>query len=176
MYLNFIYDRTKTGHIEAKSYKYLHNISKEIFETSHFGTQSSNDLKKSCTAIEQVQKLLHTENSFDKETAVNDIDTFMFAGSSDVTMGISNCILLLAMYPHVQERLFLDMKSLFTTPLEKVTDQKLLQLPYLTMVVKECLRLLPVNPIVAREVIQDTKIGTLILIQFFTNFNDLIIF
>lgn len=73
-------------------------------------------------------------------------------------------LVMLAMHPEIQERLYQEISSEFSNPTKcNVTAEGLEKCVYLDMIVKETLRLFPPIPIITRSVIADTKIGNFVL-------------
>lgn len=74
-------------------------------------------------------------------------------------MTTSFCVLMMAMHPEIQERVLEEMRSVFESAEEPVTQDHISQLSYLTMVLYETLRLFPITPFIAREVQEDIQLG-----------------
>jgi cytochrome P450 len=70
----------------------------------------------------------------------------------------------MALHPHIQEKIFKELQTVFRSVHEEVTDEHLKQLTYLDMVVKETLRFWPPVPFIARRVGQDMELGRLRLL------------
>lgn len=73
--------------------------------------------------------------------------------------------LLIAMHPHVQETLVEELENVFETADEEVTEEKMSQLIYLDMIIKEALRFWTHIPYVARYLSEDIQIGETINIK-----------
>lgn len=52
---------------------------------------------------------------------------------------------LMAFYPDVQEKLCKELQEVFATQDEEVTEEKLNQLPYMDMVIKEVMRFVKIE-------------------------------
>lgn len=72
-------------------------------------------------------------------------------------------MVLTAIHPEVQQKVYDEIKSVFKTVDEDVTDEHIEQLLYLEMVIKECLRFWTIAPISARTAMKDIKIGKFLL-------------
>ncbi len=85
------------------------------------------------------------------EDILNNINTFMFAGSDTSSLSVTWILYLLSVYPEVQDRLRAELLSIApTAPLESLAQDeiaslyaKIAELPYLENVVRETLRLIP---------------------------------
>lgn len=77
-----------------------------------------------------------------------EVDTFMFEGHDTTTSGITFTVYHLAMNPHIQEKVFHEIKSIMgNDPSTSFTYNNLQDLKYLEMVIKESLRLHPSVPV-----------------------------
>ena len=104
------------------------------------------------------------------EDILNNVNTFMFAGSDTSSLTVTWTIWLLAQHPEIQERLRAE---LFSAVPDSVTDISQLSeeeihalynvistLPLLDNVVKECVRLIPPVHSSIRVATQDDEIPT----------------
>ncbi|KAL1937797.1 hypothetical protein VTO73DRAFT_12816 [Trametes versicolor] len=102
------------------------------------------------------------------EDILNNINTFLFAGSDTSSLTVTWLIYLLAKYPEVQERLRTELRFVApTVPLESLTQDEIAsvyalvaELPYLENVVKETLRLIPPVHSSIRVATQDDVVPT----------------
>lgn len=72
-------------------------------------------------------------------------------------------ILLVAMHPNVQERLFQELRTVFTSQDEDMIYEHMQQLPYLDQVIKEVLRLYPVGPFMVRRTTADIQLSNCVI-------------
>ncbi|XP_050341870.1 probable cytochrome P450 313a4 isoform X2 [Bactrocera neohumeralis] len=68
------------------------------------------------------------------------------------------CLVLLAMHPEIQERLFQEIRSVFPDEITSVEYDDLKKLPYLDMCVSEALRLVPPAAFIGRQTVHDTEL------------------
>lgn len=71
------------------------------------------------------------------------------------------CMLMLALHPEIDQKLYDEIKDYSNNGMNELDYETVKKMPYLDMVVKETLRLLPVVPIVGRQCIQDVELGNL---------------
>lgn len=101
-----------------------------------------------------LDQILENEEMFTPEEVRDSILTFMSA-SETWTNFISHTLLLLAINADIQERLYAEIKKHIHCD-DHIKDSLLLaKMPYLDMVIKEALRLMPAVPIMAREAMED---------------------
>jgi cytochrome P450 len=84
---------------------------------------------------------------------------FVFQGFESISTSLELFSLFLSFYPEVQDKMFAEVQSVFSTKDEEVTKDHLKQLVYLDMVVKEVMRLWPPIPFIARCSSEDMQIG-----------------
>ncbi|KAI0797949.1 cytochrome P450 [Abortiporus biennis] len=86
------------------------------------------------------------------EEILNNISTYLFAGTDTTGMGLTWTLLLLAMYPDVQTRLrnellsicpSISLETLSAEDIQSLFDNSIANLQYLDNVIKESLRLIP---------------------------------
>ncbi|KAH9891880.1 cytochrome-450 hydroxylase [Cubamyces lactineus] len=102
------------------------------------------------------------------EDILNNINTFLFAGSDTSSLTVTWLLYLLAKYPDVQERLRTELRSVTpAVPLEALTQDEIAtlyaviaELPYLENVIKETLRLIPPVHSSIRVATQDDVVPT----------------
>lgn len=120
---------------------------------------------------------MHSKGIIDDQAIKDQVNLAIFAGNDTSALTISNAILLLAMHPHVQERLFEEVDRVFGgLPLDApITYEHVVQLTYTEQVIKESLRLFPVSPYVLRFCKADTKIsnctiprGAVVIVSLYT--------
>ncbi|XP_055590892.1 probable cytochrome P450 313a4 [Uranotaenia lowii] len=106
------------------------------------------------------------------EEMAHHVDEVIYAGFDTTAISISNVILLLAMHPEVQERVYQEVMAVCPDPNVEITQEDCYKLVYTDMVIKETMRLYPVVPLLVRSLTADLKLddqftllkGTLIAI------------
>ncbi|XP_072159665.1 cytochrome P450 4C1-like [Bemisia tabaci] len=118
---------------------------------------------------------IYTYSDTDK---IDEALTFMIAGSE--TTAQTNCfvLLMLAIHPEYQEKVFEEQYNIFGDADTPITPDDLDKMEYLEQVMKETLRLFPVVPLSARHAEEDTKLtqnyvlpagATAVIFTFFTH-------
>ncbi|XP_040159832.1 probable cytochrome P450 313a4 [Anopheles arabiensis] len=106
--------------------------------------------------IEQLQN----SAMLDSAAMEQELNTIIFAGNETSAMTVANTILLLAMHPHVQEKLFEEIRLLCGAEEEQsIGYETLNRLTYMELVLKESLRLLPIAAVVGRRTTAEVDLG-----------------
>lgn len=88
---------------------------------------------------------------------------FSIAGNETSALTLSYTILLLAMYPDIQERLYSELRSVYDTQDEETSYERVQKLTYLDLVLKESMRMFPVAPFIVRTATADTPVSSCII-------------
>ncbi|XP_049536656.1 cytochrome P450 4d1-like [Anopheles darlingi] len=89
-----------------------------------------------------------------------EVDTFMFEGHDTTTSAISFLFYSLAYNPHVQQKVFEEVRNIIGDDRsEPITMAKLNEMHYLELVIKETLRLYPSVPMFGRKMMENTEIN-----------------
>ena len=118
---------------------------------------------KSNTSVE-----LPPEQRISDADILNNINTFMFAGTDTTSLALTWILYLLAVYPDAQDRLRTELLSVAPpTPVDALTLDEvqslyasISSLPYLENVIRETLRLIPPVHSSIREAMRDDVVPT----------------
>lgn len=108
--------------------------------------------------INQLFRLLFA-GQFDEQTVKEQLETILISGSETSALSVSYIILMLAMHPEIQERLYDELHSLYTAQDEETTYEHMQRLTYMEQIIKETLRLFPVGPFIVRRTNADVTIS-----------------
>lgn len=86
--------------------------------------------------IDRLLRLVH-EGKIDDQTAIDEVESMLIGGSETSSGTASFVILLLAMHPEVQERVYQELCTVYKTQDEDTTHEQLQQLSYLDRVIRE---------------------------------------
>ncbi|XP_055611181.1 probable cytochrome P450 313a4 [Uranotaenia lowii] len=92
------------------------------------------------------------------EEMAHHMDEVIYAGFDTTAITISNVILLLAMHPEVQERVYQEVMAVCPDPNVEITQEDCHELVFTEMVIKETMRLYPVVPLLVRSLTADLKL------------------
>ncbi|XP_053691284.1 cytochrome P450 4c21-like [Sabethes cyaneus] len=172
LHAEFIY-RLKTDYKEEESmreeaYKYADEIFQDTLKRRAKQSEivvSSNrdDYRKPQIFIDQMLNL-HDEKVLSDIEVIQNVYTMIAAGSdtSGIEMGI--IAQLLAMYPHLQEKVYQEIREVFPAGAElHFTTENLRQLRYMEMFIKESLRLFPVGPNIGRKTMGDIELDGMVV-------------
>ncbi|XP_005360744.1 cytochrome P450 4F5 [Microtus ochrogaster] len=153
LYVDFLYYRTADGRRFLKACDLVHNFTDAVIRERRrtLSSQSVDEFLKSRTkskTLDFIDVLLLAKDEHGKELSDEDIraeaDTFMFGGHDTTASGLSWILYNLARHPEYQERCRQEVQELLRDrEPEEIEWDDLAQLPFLTMCIKESLRLHP---------------------------------
>nr|XP_019562028.2 cytochrome P450 4c21-like [Aedes albopictus] len=88
---------------------------------------------------------------FSDTEIVHNVYTMLTAGSETTGRSVAYACLLLAVYPDIQEKVYNEIMEKYSDCTQPLTIDTLAELTYLDAFLKECHRLYPVAPYIARE-------------------------
>ncbi|XP_035301477.1 cytochrome P450 4F2 isoform X4 [Cricetulus griseus] len=172
LHLDMLYRLTPDGRRFYKACRLVHDFTDAVIQErrrtlpSHGGDDVIKAKSKSKT-LDFIDVLLLSKDEDGKELSDEDIraeaDTFMFRGHDTTASGLSWILYNLAKHPEYQERCRQEVQELFkgreSMDIEWSCDvflrDDLAQLPFLTMCIKESLRLHPPVTVISRCCTQD---------------------
>ncbi|KAJ6637206.1 Cytochrome P450 4C1 [Pseudolycoriella hygida] len=116
-------------------------------------------IKESRNFVDECIRLSVTQKGFNNEDCIIESITMLLAGFETTAGTVSNAILLLAMHPEYQEKVYDEIKNCLPTNENTVTADLINQLNYTDRLIKETLRLFPIIPLITRIATTDVKIG-----------------
>lgn len=108
--------------------------------------------------IDRLFQLVH-EHKMDDQTAIVEVENMLIGGTETSSSSVAYVILLLAMHPDIQERVYEELRTVYKTQVEETTHEQLQQLNYLDRVIKEGMRLFPAGPFLVRRSKADIQIS-----------------
>ncbi|XP_023220300.1 cytochrome P450 4V2-like [Centruroides sculpturatus] len=174
LWIDFVFFCTSIGKQFLRHVEGLNTFSEQIFveKQQEFCRKKDeeSDLNLNDNVYTEIRQrkafmdlLLHyyfRERSITKEDVLNEINFFMFAGHDTTTFNLSWTLYLLGLHPDVQKKLQDEIDSVFGEEKDSpVQSEHLKHFKYLDCVIKEVLRLYPSVPFIARDLLEDTKVG-----------------
>uniref|UniRef100_A0A8D2JMH8 Cytochrome P450 family 4 subfamily F member 3 n=1 Tax=Sciurus vulgaris TaxID=55149 RepID=A0A8D2JMH8_SCIVU len=168
MHMDFLYHLSPNGQRFRKACRLVHDFTDAVIkERRHTlpdqGVSDFLKAKAESKTLDFIDVLLLTKDEDGKKLSDEDIraeaDTFMFEGHDTTASGLSWVLYNLARHPEYQERCRQEVRELLRDrdPKEIGWDD-LAQLPFLTMCIKESLRLHPPVTVISRRCTQDVAL------------------
>ncbi|XP_048198454.1 cytochrome P450 4F6-like [Perognathus longimembris pacificus] len=165
LHTDFLYYLTTDGRRFRKACRLVHNFTNAIIQKRRHtltiqGTEDCLKAKAKSRTLDFIDVLLLAKDEDGKPLSDEDIraeaDTFMFGGHDTTASGLSWVLYNLAKHPEHQERCRQEVQELLRDrePKEMEWDD-LARLPFLTMCIKESLRLHPPVTVISRCCTQD---------------------
>ncbi|XP_049278494.1 cytochrome P450 4C1-like isoform X2 [Anopheles funestus] len=139
---------------EVKALKEFCRPAKTILHEKRTTGMLSECSDKPFSLVDQLQS-----TTLDSEAIEKEIIAIIFAGNETSALTVANTILLLAMHPEVQGKLFNELRINCGLEVENINNETLNRLTYMEMVLKESLRFLPIVPLVARKISEEIDLG-----------------
>ncbi|XP_041976592.1 cytochrome P450 4c21-like [Aricia agestis] len=133
------------------AHKILHLRLEEIKRHSRLGIKEADQRLK-----EGIFDAIINSN-LDEEAKREEI-IVLIVGTDLVGLSLGFTMMLLGMYPEVQNRVYRELQDIFGGSDRPVTKEDLAKLTYVDMVIKESLRLYPPVPVIARKVLKDVAL------------------
>nr|XP_012613823.1 phylloquinone omega-hydroxylase CYP4F2-like [Microcebus murinus]XP_020140109.1 phylloquinone omega-hydroxylase CYP4F2-like [Microcebus murinus] len=165
VHTDFLYSLTRDGRRFRQACRLVHDFTDAVIKERRStlpgqGGDDSLKAKAKAKTLDFIDVLLLSKDEDGKELSDEDIraeaDTFMFEGHDTTASGLSWVLYHLARHPEHQERCRQEVRELLRgREPEEIEWDDLAQLPFLTMCIKESLRLHPAVPIISRRCTQD---------------------
>uniref|UniRef100_A0A2I3HCR5 Cytochrome P450 family 4 subfamily F member 2 n=1 Tax=Nomascus leucogenys TaxID=61853 RepID=A0A2I3HCR5_NOMLE len=165
LHIDFLYYLTHEGQRFRRACRLVHDFTDAVIQERRrtLPSQGVDDFlqaKAKSKTLDFIDVLLLSKDEDGKKLSDEDIraeaDTFMFEGHDTTASGLSWVLYHLAKHPEYQERCRREVQELLKDREPKEIEwDDLAQLPFLTMCIKESLRLHPPVPVISRRVTQD---------------------
>ncbi|XDA76309.1 hypothetical protein R6Z07M_006425 [Ovis aries] len=165
LYMDFLYYLTSDGQRFRKACRLVHDFTDAVIQERRRTLPKENvddflKAKAKTKTLDFIDVLLLTKDEDGKGLSDEDIraeaDTFMFEGHDTTASGLSWILYNLAKHPEYQERCRQEVQDLLRDRESKEIEwDDLAQLPFLTMCIKESLRLHPPVTSISRRCTQD---------------------
>uniref|UniRef100_A0A8C0W3G7 Leukotriene-B4 omega-hydroxylase 3 n=1 Tax=Castor canadensis TaxID=51338 RepID=A0A8C0W3G7_CASCN len=169
LHMDFLYQLTPNGQRFRKACRLVHKFTDAVIQERHrtLPDEGLDDFllaKTKTKTLDFIDVLLLTKDEDGKTLSDEDIraevDTFMFGGHDTTASGLSWILYNLARHPEYQERCRQEVQELLRDrDPEEIEWDDLAQLPFLTMCIKESLRLHPPVTAISRCCSQDVALS-----------------
>ncbi|XP_044737542.1 cytochrome P450 4C1-like [Chrysoperla carnea] len=159
----FLWNLTSQGRRQSECLKILHDFADAVIqERKHKLQQNITDENNNEEDNRKLKPFLDImlesdEPLTDKEIR-DEVSTFLFAGHDTSSTNINWTLFLLGNYPHIQDRVYEELNSIFNGSKRHATNDDLIEMKYLEMCIKESLRMYPSAPRISRVITEDTNI------------------
>ncbi|EHB14339.1 Cytochrome P450 4A4 [Heterocephalus glaber] len=153
---DIIYSLSSNGQLFKQACKLAHEHTDRVIKQRKSQLQNERELEK----IKRKRRLdfldillfakMDDGNGFSNKDLRAEVDTFMFEGHDTTASGISWILYALAAHPEHQQKCREEVQTILGDE-ASITWEHLDQMPYMTMCIKEALRLYPPVPSVSRE-------------------------
>lgn len=143
-----------------KMEEYYNNNKNTIPDMQQTSIDANSDapFKSPQILIDQLSRLFYA-GKFSEELVKEQIETVIIAGNETSGLTVSYAVLMLAMHPEIQERLFEELERVCDSADEYLSCERIQQLAYLDCVLKEVMRMFPVAPFIVRCCTADTNLS-----------------
>ncbi|XP_029732671.2 cytochrome P450 4C1 [Aedes albopictus] len=157
----FLYRLTPSYKVELQQVAKLRALSKEIVQAREVlrgkTPPSNNDCTNTEILIDRLERLTYGTGELDYATMMDNIDTFLFASVDTTSSTVASTLLMMAMHPEVQERVYREVAQVIPAG-DYVALEDLPKLAYLDQVIKETMRLIPVATILNRVCTEELQV------------------
>ncbi|XP_072457294.1 ultra-long-chain fatty acid omega-hydroxylase isoform X1 [Notamacropus eugenii] len=166
-HLDFIYYRTADGRRFKEACDTVHHFTTEVIQErrqtlNKQGPEAWLKSKQGKT-LDFIDVLLLAKDEDGKQLSDEDIraeaDTFMFEGHDTTSSGLSWALFNLARHPEYQEKCREEIQEIMKgRETEEIEWDDLAQMPFITMCIKESLRIFPPVTLISRRCTEDIKL------------------
>ncbi|XP_068989721.1 cytochrome P450 4C1-like isoform X1 [Neodiprion pinetum] len=172
-----IFNRTQTGKEQNKHIKTMHNFTSNVIQRKRkallnrntkktavkYGEDTESDSPSERKAfLDLLMQLTDDKMKFSDSELREEVDTMIAAGSDTTSNTVSFVMLMLASYPDIQEKAYLELCEIYgsyDSNKRIVTYEDLPRMRYLELVIKETMRVLPIIALITRTITDDLEIG-----------------
>ncbi|XP_027706736.1 cytochrome P450 4F22 isoform X1 [Vombatus ursinus] len=166
-HLDFIYYRTADGRRFKEACDTVHHFTTEVIQERRRALNKQGAeawlRSKQGKTLDFIDVLLLAKDEDGKQLSDEDIraeaDTFMFEGHDTTSSGLSWVLFNLARHPEYQEKCREEIQEIMRgRETEEIEWDDLTQMPFITMCIKESLRLFPPVTLISRRCTEDIKL------------------
>ncbi|XP_049876095.1 cytochrome P450 4c21-like [Pectinophora gossypiella] len=138
----------------------LNKRRKELEERARITEENTEETSKAkfLPFCDMLLSLSESDPVFTRRQLVYELSTIMAAGHDTVSHVLTMSLIMIGSHPHVQDKLYDEIRAIFGASKRAVTKDDLCQLRYCEAVINETLRLYPAAPLVARDADKDLDI------------------
>ncbi|XP_050674365.1 cytochrome P450 4C1-like [Leptidea sinapis] len=166
LFFDFIFAFTRNAFVQNRIVKNLHeftdNIIRERKELYSRGLVDVDEVLNNNGRLAMLDLLLQeeTQGRIDMQGIREEVDTFMFEGHDTTAMALSFILMRIANEPEAQNKIFDEIQSIFGESNRLPITEDLNKMKYLDCCIKECLRLYPSVPFIARYLTEEIELSS----------------
>ncbi|XP_011692766.1 PREDICTED: cytochrome P450 4c21-like isoform X2 [Wasmannia auropunctata] len=125
-----------------------------------------NEEKRTHKTFFDIQMDACSKENFTRKEISDNVLTMLLSSSDTIIATMNYVLFILANFPKIQEKIYEEMLEIYGTETVKSAPIKyhdLQNMHYLDRVIKETLRMFPTIPIIGRQVMEDLKIGEVMI-------------
>ncbi|XP_040155062.1 cytochrome P450 4V2-like isoform X2 [Anopheles arabiensis] len=173
-HIDWVYKHTNNCKIESASRAACYSVVDKVLASRRSALE--NEFYEANDSPAMLDRLLsvNEDGPLSDTEIVQNIYSIVGAGNDTTAHSLGHTCLFLAMHPAVQRKLYQELRDVFYSADEHITEEKLKQLSYMECVIKESLRLAPPGATVAREAQEDLTVegqliprGTTVVVSLF---------
>ncbi|XP_037032840.1 cytochrome P450 4V2-like [Bradysia coprophila] len=156
-----LYTLTPNGRKSRIMIKNMHEFTEQIIAKRKRTLSMSDDPvnKKQMSLLELLLDIHERGDGLSLKEIQYQLDTFVFGGHDTVSNTVAFCLVCLANYTDIQQRLRAEINQTIDHKSIDITAEHLACLPYLDMIIKETLRMYTPIPFTGRQLNEDCNFG-----------------
>uniref|UniRef100_A0A914XXN3 Cytochrome P450 n=1 Tax=Panagrolaimus superbus TaxID=310955 RepID=A0A914XXN3_9BILA len=173
-YPDIIFNLFGAGSDQKKCVKLLHEFTTTAIEKRKALIQAAGGLEKFMEeknessghrkmAFLDLMLQMVEKGDLDRDGLQEEVDTFVFEGHDTTSAAMNFFLHLMGANPEIQERVHREIDDVIGDSVRDLTFDDIGRLRYLEACLKETLRMYPSVPMIARQCVEDTKVGNHIL-------------
>ncbi|XP_013134893.1 PREDICTED: cytochrome P450 4C1-like [Papilio polytes] len=168
LYADFFFNLSALAKKQNKYLSIVHNFTRNVIKErkkyvkdngiclSNTINGNNNDYlniysKKRRTAMLDLLILAEKDGLIDSAGIEEEVDTFMFEGHDTTAAALTYCLMLIANYPDIQNKIVAELKDIYGETKRAPTIEDLNAMRYLERCIKEAIRLYPPVPFISRK-------------------------
>ncbi|VVC90000.1 unnamed protein product [Leptidea sinapis] len=166
LFFDFIFAFTRNAFVQNRIVKNLHEFTDTIIrerkELYSRGLVDVDEVLNNNGRLAMLDLLLQeeTRGRIDMRGIREEVDTFMFEGHDTTAMALSFILMRIANEPEAQNKIFDEIQSIFGESNRLPITEDLNKMKYLDCCIKECLRLYPSVPFIARYLTEEIELSS----------------
>jgi len=171
---NWLFNLTPYSRKQSEYLNYINNHCNKVIaeKKQEYGQIDVTELAKQTDDLGRKKRMAFLDSliisqrlgsEFTDQDILEEVNTFMFAGHDTTSSAIGFTCYCLGKFPHIQQKLYEELVSIYGTEPNNLTIKDLAKSEYLDMVVKESLRMFPPVSTYSRFLNEDLKLPSYVI-------------